>query len=61
MDKVESAGQKSATADGMKALITSIYAVPNISKGWEYDSKKQNTCLCGDYILLEVDKHKQIR
>ena len=38
-DKVENAGQKSATADGMKALITSIYAVPNISKGWEYDSK----------------------
>lgn len=29
-DKVEKAGERSATTDGVRALITNIYAVPNL-------------------------------
>ena len=57
-DKVKSAEQRSATTNGMRTFIISIFAVPNISKGWEYD-RKQNTCLHGDYILVEVDRQIQ--
>lgn len=42
-DKVEHAQERSTTTDGMRALITNIYALSNMSdtfsKSWEHDGK----------------------